>query len=147
VFDWTRFDSAERSAGDPATKPCLLLAGPTGLRSCICLSYTVHVAAFPDELARCTGFEWNEGNSEKNWQLHQVTRTECEEVFFNRPILVAPDVGHSQREVRYAALGITNLNRRLAIVFTIRSTLVRVISARDMSRRERRVYEQAGSKK
>ena len=105
------------------------------------------MASFPDDLAQCTGFEWDDGNTEKNWQLHKVTRAECEEVFFNRPILVAPDSGHSQREVRYASLGVTNVNRRLAIVFTIRGTLVRVISARDMSRRERRVYDQAGTKK
>jgi uncharacterized protein len=68
-------------------------------------------------------------------------------VFFNRPILVAPDSGHSQREVRYASLGVTNGNRRLAIVFTIRGRLVRVISARRTSRRERRVYQQATTKK
>jgi uncharacterized protein len=117
------------------------------LRRRICLSYTSYVASFPDDLAQCTGFEWDEGNAEKNWQLHKVTRAECEEIFFNRPILVAPDAGHSHREVRYAALGVTNVSRRLAIVFTIRGTLIRVISARDMSRRERRVYDQAGTKR
>jgi uncharacterized DUF497 family protein len=71
-----------------------------------------------------------------------VSQGECEQVFFNRPLLVAPDVEHSGREPRYAALGQTNAARLLAVVFTIRATLVRVISARDMSRRERRIYEQ-----
>jgi uncharacterized DUF497 family protein len=104
------------------------------------------VAKFPDELAACTGFEWDDGNADKNWTLHQVTRSEAEEAFFNRPILVAPDAKHSQKEPRYAALGRTNGDRRLTIVFTVRSTLVRVISARDMSRRERGIYEEATSK-
>ena len=97
---------------------------------------------FPDDLAQCTGFQWDAGNAEKNWELHQVSQGECEQVFFNRPLLVAPDVGHSEREPRYAALGQTNAARRLAVVFTIRGTLVRIISARNMSRRERRIYEQ-----
>ncbi len=97
---------------------------------------------FPDDLAQCTGFQWDAGNADKNWDLHQVSQGECEQVFFNRPLLVAPDIEHSQREPRYAALGQTNAARQLAVVFTIRGTLVRVISARDMSRRERRIYEQ-----
>jgi uncharacterized DUF497 family protein len=100
------------------------------------------VPGFPDDLAQCTGFQWDTGNVEKNWELHQVSQGECEQVFFNRPLLVAPDLGHSEREPRYAALGQTNAARRRAVVFTIRETLVRVISARDMSRRERRICEQ-----
>lgn len=101
------------------------------------------MAALPDVLAHCTGFEWDDGNAGKNWQLHQVTAAEAEQAFFNRPVLVVADERHSDEEVRYAALGRTNAARRLAVVFTIRGTLVRVISARDMSRRERRVYEGA----
>ena len=95
----------------------------------------------PDELAACTGFQWDAGNAEKNWERHQVTRGECEQVFFQRPILVAPDRMHSQREPRYAALSTTADSRRLSIVFTIRDSLIRVISARDMSKAERRRYE------
>jgi uncharacterized DUF497 family protein len=95
-----------------------------------------------DDLAQCTGFQWDADSVEHNWRLHQVSQGECEPVFFNRPLLAAPDLGHSEREPRYAALGRTNAARRLAVVFTIRETLVRVISARDMSRRERRIYEQ-----
>ena len=98
---------------------------------------------FPDVLAKCTGFEWDAGNAEKNWELHRVARTESEQPFFNRPVLVTPDLGHSGDETRYAALGQTNVGRLLTIVFTIRGALIRVISARDMSRRERRVYEGA----
>lgn len=97
----------------------------------------------PGEWFECTGFEWDAGNSDQNWKLHRVSRTECEQVFFKRPILVVSDEGHSQREPRHAALGRTNAGRRLAVVFTVRGTLVRVISARDMSRRERSIYAQA----
>ncbi|SRR5581483_10426613 len=91
---------------------------------------------FPD----LTGFQWDAGNSQKNWLAHDVSQAETEQVFFNRPVLLGPDVAHSQVEVRYYVLGRTNAGRRLAIVFTIRDTLVRPIMARDMSRRERRLY-------
>ena len=101
------------------------------------------MAAFPDDLAHCSGFEWDAGNAEKNWELHRVARTESEQPFFNRPVLVTSAERHSSEETRYAALGQTNAGRLLAIVFTIRGTLISVISARDMSRRERRVYEGA----
>ena len=101
------------------------------------------MAEFPGELANCTGFDWNAGNAGKNWDLHRVSQAECERPFFNRPILVAVDASHSAEERRYAALGQTIAGRRLSIVFTIRGGLVRVISARNMSRRERRLYERA----
>jgi len=93
------------------------------------------VVDFPNSLEQCTGFQWDDGNSEKNWDLHRVSRGEAEQVFFNRPIVVAPDEKHSRMEPRYAALGQTDLGRRLAVVFTIRGALLRVISARDMSKR------------
>ena len=98
---------------------------------------------FPEELAACTGFQWDAGNIDQTWERHQVSAGECEQVFFQRPILIAPDPEHSQDEPRYAALGQTAAGRCLTIVFTIRDTLIRVISARAMNRRERRVYEQA----
>jgi uncharacterized DUF497 family protein len=101
------------------------------------------VAGFPDELSACSGFQWDAGNSGKNWEAHQVSQPECEQIFFNRPMLVAPDQEHSQQESRYAALGRTSAGRRLTVVFTVREGFVRVISARDMSRAERRVYGQA----
>lgn len=101
------------------------------------------MVGFPENLSECTGFQWDDGNTDKNWELHRVSRAEAEQIFFNRPILVVADAKHSQRETRLAALGQTNDGRRLMIVFTIRETLIRVISARDQSREERRVYEQA----
>lgn len=94
-----------------------------------------------DALSRCTGFQWDEGNAEKNWLRHQVSRAECEQVFFNLPLVTVVDDRHSQQERRYFALGQTDGGRRLFLVFTVRDDLVRVISARTMSRRERKAYE------
>ena len=88
------------------------------------------------------GFDWDDGNRDKNWIRHRVSQRECEEPFFNLPLVVADDVGHSQTERRHYALGKTNAGRRLFIVFTIRRMLIRVISARDMSHREREIYDQ-----
>lgn len=94
------------------------------------------------QLSTLNGFEWDEGNSEKNWTTHRVSRSECEEVFFNRPLALAEDQKHSQEEVRYYALGQSDRERKLFVVFTIRGSLIRVISARDMSRTERRIYDE-----
>ena len=96
-----------------------------------------------DELRRCTGFHWDDGNSEKNRIAHRVTRSECEQVFFGQPIVIARTGGQQRDESRYYALGRTEMSRRLFIVFTVRGANVRVISARDMSRRERRAYQSA----
>ena len=91
-------------------------------------------------LSECTEFEWDEGNATKNWVKHDVAQSECEEIFFNRPLLVKLDEDHSLTETRYYALGKTDGNRLLTIVFTIRIDRIRVISARDMTERERRRY-------
>ncbi len=91
-------------------------------------------------LAEAQGFQWDEGNGKKSWEKHQVTQAECEQPFFNQPLIVAADAKHSEDEPRFYALGTTDLGRRLFIVFTLRDDLVRVISARDMSRRERKEY-------
>ena len=86
------------------------------------------------------GFEWDEGNRTKNWERHQVTATECEEVFFNIPLLLQEDVKHSQQEPRYYVLGKTNAGRLLFAAFAVREGKIRVISARPMSRKERQIY-------
>ncbi len=93
-----------------------------------------------DVFADCVGFDWDGGNSEKNWILHQVSRNECEQVFFNAPIVVDDDIFHSQSEKRWFLLGKTDNNHQLFIVFTIRDRLIRIISARDMSKTERSIY-------
>jgi len=96
-----------------------------------------------DDLSQCRGFQWDEGNTEKNWVQHQVSQGEAEQVFFNRPLVVVEGEQRTEFTQRYYALGQTDARRLLFIVFTIRDDLLRVISARPMSRRERRVYEHA----
>ena len=91
-------------------------------------------------LLNCTGFEWDEGNAEKNWLRHQVARNECEQVFFNEPLIVADDIKHSADEKRWYLLGRTDAGRLLFIVLTIRKNLIRIISARDMNKHERETY-------
>ena len=94
--------------------------------------------------ARIEGLDWDEGNSRKNVEKHEVSQAEAEQVFFNDPLLVVEDAMHSNREIRLHALGRTDAGRLLHISFTLRhdGKLVRVISARPMHRRERLRYEQ-----
>ena len=89
------------------------------------------------------GFEWDEGNARKNEQ-HGVSMAEAEQVFFNSPLLVLPDAKHSEIEPRFHALGKAHEGRQLHSSFTLRDAgqLIRLISARDMHRKERTVYEQ-----
>lgn len=98
------------------------------------------VAEGDDPLDGCTGFDWDEANAHKNWERHQVTAEEAEDVFFYRPLVVRGDIRHSRREKRYYALGRTSRGRLLFLAFTIRRTLIRVISVRDMNQREREMY-------
>jgi uncharacterized DUF497 family protein len=88
----------------------------------------------------CTGFEWDRGNLNKSWIKHGVSPFEAEEVFFNQPLVVAGDPGHSQSEKRFYALGKTDRSRSLFVCFTVRKSLIRVISARNMSRKEKEEY-------
>ena len=91
------------------------------------------------------GFDWDPGNREKNWQRHRVSTGECEQVFFNLPLLLQDDPDHSQKEPRFLVLGQTIAGRPLFIAFTIRQEKIRIISARDMSQKERDLYEQNNS--
>lgn len=95
-----------------------------------------------DILLQIEGFEWDRNNIQKNWEKHRVSFLECEEVFFNQPLLVQDDDVHSKFEPRYYVLGRSNDGRHLFIVFTTRRNKIRVISARDMSRKERRIYRE-----
>lgn len=95
----------------------------------------------PEQLIEtCVGFDWDEWNTSKNWNKHQVTPEEAESIFFHDPLLLRSDAGHSMREKRYLAMGETSAGRGLLVVFTVRNKLIRVISARDMNRREMEVY-------
>ena len=96
------------------------------------------------DFSRVEGFEWDDGNSRKSVAKHGVSQSEAEQVFFNEPLLVLPDIGHSAVESRLHALGRTDAGRLVHVTFTLRSDekLIRVVSARAMSRKERRRYEQ-----
>ena len=85
-------------------------------------------------------FDWDEGNRDKNLIKHQVTNEECEEVFFDprKRLLRASFPKH---EERHLLIGKTLRKRALFVVFTVRKNKVRVISARDLGRKDRRLYE------
>lgn len=86
-------------------------------------------------------FEWDEGNQDKNWETHQVNLTEAEEVFFDEHKKLYPDPTHSTKESRKIIIGKTKASRILFIVFTIRKQKIRVISSRDLNKREGELYE------
>jgi uncharacterized DUF497 family protein len=94
-----------------------------------------------DGIFHWEGFDWDEGNLFKNWEKHGVTALECEQIFFNNPLLTEKNRNRSEKEYRYYALGITDAKRRLFIAFTIRQNRIRVISARNMSRGERKAFD------
>jgi uncharacterized protein len=95
------------------------------------------VRILPDVIA----FDWDKGNIDKNWIKHKVTKQEIEEVFGNEPLLVQEDIKHSEKEQRLHALGQTDDGRKLFLSLTMRNERVRIISARDMHKKERILYE------
>lgn len=86
-------------------------------------------------------FEWDQGNFHKNLKKHHVTNQEAEEVFFNQPFIAIEDQKHSSQEPRFQSLGKTNNNRKIFLVFTIRINKIRIISIRDMNKKEVKIYE------
>jgi len=100
-----------------------------------------------EKLQECTGFQWDKHNIQKNWEKHKVSPAESEQAFFNRPLIVKKDVNHSEEEERFYALEKTDQIRKLFIAFTIRKKLIRVISSRDMNRKERKIYEKREKEK
>jgi len=97
------------------------------------------------DLGKIVGFQWDDGNRRKSVDKHDVSPAEAESLFFNDPLIIVEDGKHSGSERRFNALGHTTGNRLLHVTFTLRlnETLIRVISARDMNRKERKIYEQA----
>lgn len=93
-------------------------------------------------LEEVSGFEWDAGNKEKSLAKHEVGNEECEEAFFDYNKEVQKDILHSVNEKRYILIGQTKQNRLLYIVFTIRKDKVRVISARDINKKEKKLYEE-----
>jgi uncharacterized protein len=121
-----------------AGKPCPVL---TGLVQVYGSDIPFLRVEWEERLAVCEGFEWDSGNVEKILEQHHVTPAECEELFFNVSLVVASDEKLSANEERLYALGQSDSGRPMFVVFTIRGRLIRVISARDMSRKERRIYK------
>ena len=98
-----------------------------------------------NQFSSIAGFQWDEGNSQKSAQKHDVHPTEAEEIFFNTPLIISNNDKHSSDEKRYLALGMTNKKRFLTVIFTLResNTLIRIISSRDQHQKERIVYAKA----
>ena len=94
------------------------------------------------DLLKLEGFDWDNWNIHKIKDKHKVEFYECEEMFFNEDLLLLPDETHSTEEDRYYALGITDSGRLLFTVFTMRNNKIRIISARNMSRKDRAIYHE-----
>jgi uncharacterized DUF497 family protein len=94
-----------------------------------------------DLLSQVEGFEWDEGNVNKNWGKHRVRTREAEQVFRSVPKVFHKDHLHSIYEERYIVWGKTAGKRRLSVVFTIRNEKIRIISARGMNVKEKKDYE------
>lgn len=90
----------------------------------------------------CKSFDWDEGNINKNWDKHRVHHLECEEIFFNEPIVIKVEKRGVSQEERLSALAVTNEGRFLFVVFTMRRGRTRVVSARDMNKKERKTYHE-----
>lgn len=91
--------------------------------------------------ADAVGFEWDDGNQDKNLMKHGVTNGECEEAFSDDRKVVREDRKHAHAESRHYLIGRTNNGRILFISFTVRKKMIRVISARDINKKERTYYE------
>lgn len=84
-------------------------------------------------------FVWDKGNIDKNLK-HEVTNKEAEEIFESDPIFIFKDEKHSLSENRYMIWAVTQKKRKLSVFFTMRKDKIRIISARDMHKKERRAY-------
>ena len=106
-------------------------------------AYTSTLGSLPEFWPDIDGFQWDDGNASKNWTRHEVSQTEAEQVFLNRPLVIAG--APFRKEPRQFAFGHTDAGRLLTVAFTVRGSRLRVISVRPMSRRERRGYGQASN--
>lgn len=92
------------------------------------------------DLIKYNGFDWDEHNEDKIWRKHRVHFQEAEQVFLNKPLLTQEDEAHSKNEIRFFSLGSTDEGRLLFVAFTIRRDLIRIVSARPMSKKEKEKY-------
>lgn len=87
------------------------------------------------------GFIWDKGNSTKNLVKHNITCQESEEVFSDENQTIVNDEIHSQSEKRILIIGKTFGGKLLSVIFTVRNSSIRVISARTASKKEKKIYE------
>jgi uncharacterized protein len=104
--------------------------------------YRIQQIIMKEKFEQIVGFQWDDGDVDQKRVLHKIKNWECEQIFFNAPLLIIGDPGHSSTEERWAAFGHADEGRLLTVVFTKRKNLIRIISARDRSRKERRFYEE-----
>ena len=95
------------------------------------------------DLKRIKGFEWDEGNIDKSYQKHGITPNTAEEVFVDKNVVIEQDIKHQEKEERYIAIGMTLNEKILFVVFSMRDSMVRIISSRIANKKERRLYEEA----
>ena len=85
-------------------------------------------------------FQWDKGNTGKNLK-HKVKDEEAEQIFFDKNKVISNDISHSQKEKRYIVIGKTRKGRLLFTIFTFRGKHIRIISSRDINKKEVYFYE------
>jgi uncharacterized protein len=86
-------------------------------------------------------FQWNEGKAASNWSKHGISFSEAETVFDDSLYIDFYDTDNSEDEDRYLIVGMSNEDRLLIVSYTERGSWVRIISAREVTKSERRIYE------
>ena len=94
------------------------------------------------DLRKIIGFEWDQGNIDKSYQKHGITTKDAEEVFLDKGIQIKRDFKHHEAEERFIAIGKNLKSKILFVIFTMRYSKIRIISARTANKKERRMYEE-----
>lgn len=87
-------------------------------------------------------FEWDDNKASVNLTKHGVGFDEAETVFADPLAGIAPDPDHAEREHREIIVGLSAAGRFLLVSFTERNAAIRIITARELTRSERRLYEE-----
>lgn len=87
-------------------------------------------------------FDWDTAKAAANLSKHGVSFDEAGSVFLDPLALSGPDPDHSAGEHRYVTFGMSSLGRLLIVCHTHRPGVIRIISARRVTRAERKIYEE-----
>lgn len=87
-------------------------------------------------------FEWDPRKAEANRRKHGVSFTEAGTVFGDELAITVPDPDHSLEEDRFITIGLSNRRRLLIVSHTDRNNRIRIINARELTRSERKAYEE-----